>query len=161
MKGRIVLWLYTIAVTIIAAMLALTDLRGWMLALLAENWHPPQTVTGFVDSDWLDRTDSTSQKFTALLEQKFPAGTEESRVKSDLFGAGFKPVSPVGRADCQQPMQIEQKIGWASVSCEIPFNFVEYRWANGIVCGHSLIVQWSTEDDRVAHIRGHYSSHCL
>jgi hypothetical protein len=108
-----------------------------------------------------DRTVDTSRKFTAFLEQKFPVGTDEANVRSSLIEAGFKPVSGVGRSECEKPVEIEP-IGWAFVTCKVPFNFFEYIWSGGIVCGHSLIVQWSKEDSGgIVRIVGNYSTHCL
>jgi hypothetical protein len=164
LKRRIALCVVTVAVTLVAVLgLSRLEAPRLVLAIILSNWHPPKMVVDYISGDdWRrDRTVDTSRKFTAFLEQKFPVGTDEANVRSSLIEAGFKPVSGVGRSECEKPVEIEP-IGWAFVTCKVPFNFFEYIWSGGIVCGHSLIVQWSKEDSGgIVRIVGNYSTHCL
>jgi hypothetical protein len=138
--------------------------------LLSLNWHPPQMVAGQIaDDDWRDRNE-VSQKFTALLQQKFPVGTGEFLLKSWLFAQGFARPTESGRADCQPPVQVEP-IGMVRVTCSYPINVLEYHWTVGLICGSTLSVKWSTDDPakvpgmperpKIARIAGGYYSACL
>jgi hypothetical protein len=136
---------------------------------LSANRHPPQIVAGYLsDDDWRDRSNA-SRKFTALLQQKFPAGTDEPLLRSQLAAEGFKSPPP-GVSECQQPTQIEP-IGTVSITCSYRANVLEYHWSVGFVCGMSLHVKWSTNDHiditgvrrppRITRVVGEYYAACL
>ena len=137
---------------------------------MTANRHPPQMVTGHLsEDDWSDRS-NVSRKFTALLEQQFPAGTLESQLRSKLMAEGFKSPPPSFGHECQRPIQIEP-IGTVSVTCSYPVNVLRYDWGVGFICGASLSVMWSSEDGvdltgvprrpRVARVIGEYYRACL
>src|SRR5262249_1458208 len=125
------------------------------------NRHPPQIVAGHIsDDDWRDKT-VANRKLTELWEEKFPAGTDESFLKSGLLRQGFKQQSSEGRIQCHSPTQIK-RIGWVSATCIYPGNIFEYNWEIGTICGASVFVSWSTNDQgKLARIEGEYISACL
>jgi len=137
---------------------------------ITANRHPPQMVAGHLsEDDWSDRS-NVSRKFTALLEQQFPAGTLESQLRSKLMAKGFKSPPPSFGNECQRPIQIEP-IGTVSLTCSYPANVLRYGWGVGLICGASLSVMWSTEDrvdltgvhlpPRIARVVGEYYRACL
>jgi hypothetical protein len=123
------------------------------LGALIANHQPPHFVAQYIsDDDWRD-TAKTSDKFTSLLLQKFPQGTEESLLTSELLAAGFKPVETQGRAHCEPPIQVEP-LGWVSVTCNYPAKAFEYHWSTALACGAGLYVNWSTDDSiKIARIK--------
>jgi hypothetical protein len=169
LKGRIALGVFATMVTVIAG-LCLINPEATRLAFavalgaLTANWHPPHIVgLQISDDDWRGhRSDVVSGEFTALIQKKFPQGTDESRFKSELLEAGFWPFSTEsGSRQCQPPIQTEP-LGWASVTCNYPRNVFVFRWSLGLVCGASLLVSWSTDDsDKITRVAGHFNSSCL
>ena len=112
---------------------------------ITANRNPPQMAAGHLsEDDWSDRS-NVSRKFTALLEQQFPAGTLESQLRSKLASEGFRSPPPSFRNECQRPIQIEP-IGTVSITCSYPANVLRYDWGVGFICRASLHVMWSTED---------------
>jgi hypothetical protein len=129
------------------------------------NHYPPEIVAGVIsDADWRDQT-GASRKFTALLEQKFPAGTNESTLMLQLTRQGFKPLSKtyLNKIECHKPIQIEP-LGTVSQTCTYtyPQRILRYSWGDGMICSTSVSVMWSTdEDSRIARIGGSYYGACL
>ncbi len=137
---------------------------------IVANRHPPQMVAANLSEDgWSDQS-NVGRKFTALLEQQFPAGTLESQLRSKLMAEGFKSPPPSSRSECQRPIQIEP-IGTVSITCSYQANILRYDWGVGVICGASLTVMWSTEDGvdltgvprrpRIARVVGKYYGACL
>jgi hypothetical protein len=164
--GRIALRVFAIIVIVIALFCMIAPESGRLLfavalgALTAKH-YPPQIATGYIsDDDWLDAA-KTSDKFGDLLLQKFPSGTAEPLLMSDLLAAGFKPAETQSRVHCQPPIQVEP-LGWVSRTCNYPAKMLEYRWSTGLFCDAGLVVSWSTDDaGKIARIKGGYYRGCL
>jgi hypothetical protein len=162
---RIARWIFAI-VALIPISVALVV--GWWLFSL--NWHPPRMVAGEVAVDNRRDRKEVSRDFTALLQQKFPVGTDEFLLKSQLFAQGFARPTGSGPADCQPPVQVEP-IGMVRVTCSYPINVLEYHWTVGLICGSTLSVKWATDDrakvpgmperPKIVRVAGEYSSVCL
>ena len=166
MKRRTALLIWAIAATVIAAWSLIFPIHVFFVHALINSAlnvdaHPPKIVARSIsDDDWRDET-VANRKLTALWEQKFPAGTDESFLKSELLKAGFKPLSSDGKIQCHS-LTTTQRIGFVSATCIYPANVFEYSWAIGIVCSHSVFVSWSTNDQgKVGRIEGKYHSACL
>ena len=169
MKKRIALWVLAIAATGVAALWLLRPeltrivlLIDW--SLIASNRHPPPIVAGLISDDDLRDQDRASRKFTALLQQKLPVGTDESTLKLQLAREGFKPLSEsyLNKTECQPPIQIEP-FGTISVTCTYtyPEKILQYRWG-GPICSSSLFAMWSTDDGgKITRIEGQYYGACL
>lgn len=138
---RIARWIFAIVALIPIGIVLLV---GWWLFSL--NWHPPRMVAGEIAVDDLRNPTDVSRAFTALLQQKFPLGMDESLLKSKLFAQGFGPPRPSPMlSTCQPPVQVEP-IGMVQVTCSYPMHVLEYHWKVGLICGSTLRVMWMTGD---------------
>jgi hypothetical protein len=164
LKGRVALWIWAIIATGIAACFLIFPLqayfvREFVLHVINKNRHPPRIVEGHIsDDDWRDKR-GASRKFTILLQEKFPAGTDESLLKSELLKEGFNPLSSQGRIQCQVPIQTK-RIGWVSATCTYPATVLEYHWSGPLIdiCGDDLFVSWSIDDGaKIVRIEGEYN----
>jgi hypothetical protein len=167
---RIMLSILVVAVTGISALWLFGSQETRLillvpLSLVLANHHPPEIAAGVIsDADWRDQT-GASRKFTALLQQRFPAGTDESTLMLQLLRQGFKPLSEsyLNKAECQKPIQIEP-LGTVSETCTYtyPQRILRYSWGPGIICWTSLSVMWSTDEaSKIVRIAGSYYGACL
>jgi hypothetical protein len=128
---------------------------------ITANHHPPKIFEGQISDGqaWRD-PEHASRKLTALLEQKFPTGTTDSVLKSELLGQGFKFLPPPP-PNCLPPGQ-SAPVGVVFTPCFDPTNKLKYEWSDGFVCGDSLLVTWSTNGrGESTRIEAHYRKTCL
>jgi len=128
---------------------------------ITANHHPPKIVEGqFSDGEARRNPEHAGRKLTALLEQKFPTGTSDSVLKSELLGQGFKFLPPPP-PNCLPPGQ-SAPVGVVFTRCFDPTNKLKYEWGDGFVCSNSLLVTWSTNGrGEITRIEAHYRETCL
>jgi hypothetical protein len=126
---------------------------------LLANSHPPAIADGlFTSWDWRLWGDD-DRKFTAILEQKFPIGTNEAQLKSTLLGQGFKATPP---RDCLPPGQ-PAPIGKAIHRCPSHDQSKElrYKWSR-LHCGQFVTIWWKANDNgEITQINGIHFGGCL
>jgi len=122
--------------------------------------NPPPVAEGQItDKDWLDQA-GAGRKLTAILGRRFPAGTKEDVLKSELLRQGFKFLSPPP-AKCPPP-EPAGATGRPSAQCFDATKMVKYVWGRSIVCSEHVVVQWSTDDSAlITDVNGSYGSACL
>jgi hypothetical protein len=132
-----------------------------LLQPLLSNTHPPPILSGVITpGDWRN-WDENNRKVTAVLQQKFPIGTNEASVKAALLKQGFKPPPPAS-ADCV-PQGAPAPVGRIFSRCPTydPDRILQYQWGN-FPCGYTVTVTWTAVDrGDLTQIRGDYSSGCL
>jgi hypothetical protein len=130
-------------------------LLAWAVGLgpLFSNSHPPATADGLFTS-WDSRLwGEDHRKFIAILEQKFPVGTNEAQLKSTLLSQGFKPATA---RNCEPESNVyhrcpphDQRKG------------LSYAW-NSFPCGQFIEVWWTAGDSGdINWISGNHFGGCL
>jgi hypothetical protein len=135
-------------------------LLAWVIvAPLVQNWHPPAVANGQITTEDWGHWDAASRKLTAVLERKFPTGTNETGLKSTLLGQGFKPP-PSPPPDCL-PRGQPAPVGRAYTPCYETSNILQYDWGH-FPCRETITVWWTTGDNgEVTYINGSYHGACL
>ena len=105
-----------------------------------------------------------SRQLTARLQQEFPLGTKEERLRSTLLAQGFRPP-PAPPENCVQPVENGKarppEKGMSICPPQDPARSLQYRWSF-LVCSSTITVRWSTDDrDTVTLLDGHYHSVCV
>jgi hypothetical protein len=132
----------------------------YWVSTLFHNTKPPPIAEGIVLVSDPTRFAEVSARLSSVLQQKFPAGTSEAVLKSTLQRQGFKPIPPPP-ADCVRP-GVTPPIGRVFVQCYDATNQLRYEWGDGLVCGATVAVAWTTDGKGgVASVRGSYYSACL
>ena len=122
-----------------------------ILQPLLANTHPPAIADGNV----------ATEELTRVLEQKFPAGTNEAALRATLFSQGFRPPTPPP-VKCW-PRGQPAPVGQVIFPCPLhdPSKTLEYRWSS-LVCGDTITVWWTTEDNgKITRIGGDHVHACL
>jgi hypothetical protein len=127
----------------------------WALWLTcAYNWSPPRMLEGSISQPSSDR----DQAMTESLNSQFPAGIDETILKSELLKQGFEDA-PKPRLFCRLP---EGMPGWRSYGrCPEGTREVQYYFRT-IVCSYHIIVNWSADrDGKVTGLEGTEQASCL
>jgi hypothetical protein len=135
-KGRAVLLAFGI-VAVFAALTSVWEPAHWAIAVVGSYMRisGPPPILGTVTCRDLPRCTKASADFTAILRERFPAGSGVDALKKTLSLQGF--VAP--NLDAQM---------------------LSYGWGH-LPCSKSVSVQW-TADGRgaIKTIDGHYSNGC-
>lgn len=127
--------------------------------------EPPPIMKGHITAaDWL-KWDDAEQKITAMLNTRFPPGTDAALLESTLLAQGFefpKPPPP----DCV-PRGERVPIGRVYRECFIAEQLkalrrtLIYEWGR-FPCGYKASVLWSEgEGGEITLVKGFYYAACL
>jgi hypothetical protein len=126
-------------------------LAAIILQPLLSNTHPAPIAEGHL----------TTEGWTRVLQQRFPAGTNEAVLKATLRHQGFKPPAPPPEK-CW-PQGKPAPVGRVIFPCPVhdPSKTLEYRWSD-FPCEETMTVWWTTGDNgAIAQISGNYTRACL
>ena len=155
-----ILGLVSVALVILYPSSAFLTIAILIDALVANTDPPPIVEDQLAGVDFRTQTEA-SRKLTALLQRKFPVGTNEATLESTLLNQGFKrlPVPPI---DCLPPGQPVPAGGVFPVCPTHDANkTLKYRWGS-VVCSQNIIIRWSADDRRnITRINGIYYMACL
>jgi hypothetical protein len=138
-------------------------LGSLLIAPLVTNTRPPAM---FADQPFGSRASDqeTSQQLTARLQQQFPLGTTEDKLKQALLAQGFKPPPPpptncVPPVENGAPRQLDRPVRLCPPQDQR--KSLQYAWGYG-VCGATITVRWSTDaGGTVTLLDGYYYAACL
>jgi hypothetical protein len=130
-----------------------------MWIYFATNWHPPAQFAQLFTPEHLTHLGEVDKAITEILNTEFPIGTSVSDLKSALYKSGFRePPPPVGcvassaTAGLRPPYTI----------CPDNHDIMAYKWAIGLVCGGSIYVRWSPDQNsKITSIKGSADTGCL
>jgi hypothetical protein len=156
---RIALWLLAIIGGIPVALLC----AGCVWIYFATNWHPPDQFVQLFSRDHLTHLGEVDATITEILDREFPTGTSVSDLKSGLYKKGFRelPPPPTG---CLPSDEKAKELGLHPpyAICPDTHNVMAYRWAIGLVCGASIYVRWSSnQNSQIDRIKGTANTGCL
>ena len=156
---RIALWLLAIVVGLPVALLCAAS--AWIY--FATNWHPPEQFVQLFSREHLAHLGEVDATITEMLDREFPTGTSVSDLKSALYKKGFRelPPPPMG---CIPSDQRAKELGLHPpyTICPDTHDVMAYRWAIGLVCGGSIYVRWSQDQNsKITSIKGSADTGCL
>jgi hypothetical protein len=110
-----------------------------------------------------------SQRFTALLQRRFPPGYSESRLAQTLLDQGFQYLPPP-KPGCVRDQDVpKMPIGKTFVPCPVydVHRTLVYVWrptdlpaTAQMFCGQHLSVAWQAKGGKLTTISGHYDMLC-
>lgn len=133
--------LLTVAV-VIAALIAMTGGRfetAVLFALVVVDPFTTRPLLRMVCSHRGTGRGDDNRKSTAILEQAFAVGTNETQLKSTLLGQGFKPTPP---HDCLRQGQV-WPVAKTVYTCPSPSRDqskeLRYQWGR-FLCGRTILI---------------------
>lgn len=168
---RLAIWvlatLAVVAATLSGLFVFSPKARLVMTIVIAEmvSSGPPPIAQGVITKEDWPHFAAASKKLTEVLQSKFPVGSREDVLKSNLVGQGFRPADPLP-SNCLPPGK-KVPVGAVYYHCLTPEQeerrkrTLVYKWGGG-VCTESIFVVWSNDEhDALTHIEGHYHGACL
>lgn len=139
---------------------ALLGIAVILQSIFGNTRPPPIAKDQLVGMDWRTGKEA-SDRLTALLQQEFPAGSSESKLRSTLLSQGFKPPAPPP-PDCLPPGQ-DGPLGKVVSHCPTydRSRVLVYWWGN-VACSQTIRVQWSAGgNETIKEVRAIYFMGCL
>ena len=110
-----------------------------------------------------------SQRFTAVLQRKFPSGFSESKLTQILLDQGFKYLPPP-KPGCVRKEDISKMpVGQTFVPCPLydVHRTLAFEWSPDdlpvmarLVCGQHLSISWQAKSGKLTTISGHFDMIC-
>ncbi|MGN6149912.1 MAG: hypothetical protein ACTHPD_15345 [Rhizomicrobium sp.] len=112
---------------------------------------PPPIAKALFPDQQSEGDFGTSRAFDALIKQKFPVGSNESAMVTELRAQGFLPFSEKVSDAC-----VSDPPGRPVKACG-PGHFVYFF---GTICGAQLFVDWKAAENRLTNVAGSYNYVC-
>ena len=137
------------------------------VALQKLHFLPPPIVGDAYCNDWRDCSEA-SREFAATVQQRFPIGSNQDLVESELLKQGFHHL-PSSITRCYSWKELAP-IGLESMECPRwdlkwnPRHYLGYDFGGSLwpPCGKNVAVIWSSDGyGTITHIEGYYRVTCL
>jgi hypothetical protein len=149
---RIVSGIFAILAVAFGALAFINPEGAWLLFAiligpLVSNTRPPPMLEDQLAHTDLRNRDKISQKLTAFLKLKFPAGTAETSLKSSLSEQGFKSLPPPPANCVPADKEATAQVPYSPCPTYDRSKILQYGWGYG-VCGSTITVSWKIDDHR-------------
>jgi hypothetical protein len=125
---------------------------------LTANHGPPDFLRGQLFANDHRRPREVSEWLTDKLNRRFPIGTPEEELKAFFLAQRFEMEErPSFCISARGSLAL-----YRSSECFDHVKILRYGWAVGPICGDSIAVEWSNDDDgRVTKLAATYRGSCL